>query len=193
MVGLARLPGWLRRRRRHSGHDVERRRAEADLRVYVDEADTEQEVALGHRPYWIVGVHTARRYHLHVENRGPSVAMACRGTLRTLESLNAHGEWHRRAGFDLLPLQWAEQSVTTEVDLHPGTSRKLDIARVYEGSGSLQLVSPMPPSESHREYPAGTYRFTVSVTSAANRRAGASGRFILEFGGDWDSVRIHEG
>lgn len=194
MVPLARLQHWLRRRRRHSGQGVERhRRVEPDLRVYVDEGDTEEEVTAGHRPYWLVGVHVARRYHLHVENRGRSVAMACSGNLESLECLNVHGEWQRRADFGPLPLQWAEEGVTTAADLHPGASRRLNIARVHEGSGHLQLVSPTLSPGTRREYPAGTYRFTVSVTSPANRRARATGRFILEFGGDWDDVRIHEG
>jgi hypothetical protein len=118
--------------------------------------------------------------------------MASSGTLEALERLNVHGEWHRQAGFDPLPLQWAEKSLTTEVDLHPGASRKLDIARVYESSDHLQLHSPTLSPGAQREYPPGTYRITVSVKSSTNGCAPAEGRFILKFGGDWDSVRIYE-
>ncbi len=192
---LASLPlklDWIRRWQSHRGHQVEDGRAHPELRVYFDERDTGEEVVTGQRPYWLIGVHTARRFHLHVENSGHSLAMASSGTLERLESLDTQGEWHRQPGFDPLPLQWAGKNFATEVDLYPGTPRKLDIARVYKGGVNLQLVSPMLPSGAQRDYPPGTYRMTVTVTALTNGRTRAEGRFILEFGGDWDSVRIYE-
>lgn len=168
-------------------------RAHPELRVYCDERDTGDRVVAGERPYWLIGLRTARRFHLHVENRGPSIAVASSGTLETFESLDPCGNWHRQPGFNPLPLRWAGRGSATVVNLHPGIPHKLDIARVYEGSPNLQLVSPASPTGSQREYPAGTYRMTVSVTTERNGRARAEGSFVLDFGGDWNNVRICRG
>ena len=162
------------------------------LRIYFDDGDTGKKVVAQRRPYWLVGVHSARRFHLHVENRGRSVAAGSSGTLERLEFLDVHGQWQDQVGFRPLPLQWAEPDLATAVDLHPGSARKLDIARVYQDGTNLQLVSPMLVSDTQREYPPGTYRMTVSVASSTNGRNRVKGRFILKFGGDWDSVRLYE-
>ena len=121
------------------------------------------------------------------------MALASSGTLEIFESLDPRGGWHRQPGFGPLPLRWAGQAPGTAVTLHPGIPRKLDVARVYEGSPKIQLVSPASPTGAQREYPAGTYRMTVSVRSKRNGRSRAKGRFILDFGGDWENVRIREG
>jgi hypothetical protein len=113
-------------------------------------------------------------------------------TLKSLESLDAQGEWQRQPGFNALPLQWAGESFATEVDLLPGNPRKLDIARVYEGGANLQLISPMLPSSEQRDCPPGTYRMTVAVTAAPNGRTRAMGRCILQFDGGGAGVRIYE-
>lgn len=188
---LAKFNGLYRWRSRPAalGQDD---RAHPELRIYCDERETGDRVVAGQRPYWLVGLRTARWFHLHVENRGSSIAVASSGTLETFESLDPRGNWRRQPGFDPLPLRWAGRGPSTAVNLHPGIPHKLDIARVYEGSPYIQLVSPASPIGAQREYPAGTYRMRVSVTAERNGRARATGCFILDFGGDWNHVRICE-
>jgi hypothetical protein len=138
LAKLNRLCRW-RSRPADLGQDD---RAHPELRVYFDDGDTGDRVVAGQRPYWLIGLRMARWFHLHVENRGPSIAVASSGTLETFESLDPCGNWHRQPGFNPLPLRWAGQGPGTTVNLHPGIPHKLNIARVYEGSPNIQLVSP---------------------------------------------------
>lgn len=167
-IGLPRASTWMRRPRLH---------------LYADRSGPGDRVRIGDRP--------ASRFFVRVENGGLSPARACRGMLDTLEYWDGEG-WRPHPGFPYsIELPWARRSLPNTVDLYPSDSADLVVGATVEGESRFRLLPPVAISSGILlEYPPGTYRLGISVTTGAGVLARIARRFVVEHDGGWDGVRI---
>lgn len=170
---LAALWQWLRRPR---------------LRVYCDPANTGERVPTDVVVRGFRIRQQAAWYHVHVTNEGHRIASECQGQIEQMEHF-VDGQWLRYPEFRApIPLPWANTDGDRVLDIHPGSTFRLDLGSCAEGKDVFCFHSGMRPSGLVQAVAAGRYRLLVTVLSGSPKPTSLN--VILNFGGDWNSISI---